>query len=72
MHVKSIKFNFIKLIHLKEIVARIVCFRSMYAVVYFMINVSIDDIKIKTLFHNNIEINCMLKKLIDVTQLFIC
>ena len=72
MHVKSIKFNFIELIHLKEIVARIVFFHSMYVIVCFTMNVSIDDVKIKTLFNNNVEINCMLKRLIDATQLFIC
>ena len=43
----------------------------MYAVVCFTMNVSIDDVKIKTLFDNDIEINCMSKKLIDATQLFI-
>ena len=32
---------------------------------------SINNIKIKTLFNNNIKINCMLKRLIDATQLFI-
>ena len=43
----------------------------MYAVVCLTMNVSINDIKIKTLFDNNVEINCMLKRLIDATQLFI-
>ena len=36
-----------------------------------MMNVSIDDIKIKTLFNNDVEINCISKKLIDATQFFI-
>ena len=71
MHIESIKFNFIESIHLKEIVVRIVSFCSMYAVVCSTMNVSIDDVKIKTLFDNNVEINCMSKKLIDATQLFI-
>ena len=71
MHVKSIKFNFIKLIHLKEIIIRIIFFRSIYVVICSTIIVSIDDVKIKTLFNNNVEINCMLKKLTDATQLFI-
>ena len=43
----------------------------MYAVVYLTMNVFIDDVKIKTLFNNDVEINCMSKKLIDATQLFI-
>ena len=71
MHVELIRFNFIELIHLREIVVRIVFFRSIYVVVCLMMNVSIDDVKIKTLFDNDVEINCMSKKLIDATQLFI-
>ena len=71
MHVESIKFNFIELIHLKEIVARIVFFCSMYVVVCLTMNVSINNVKIKILFNNNIKINYMSKKLIDATQLFI-
>ena len=71
MHVKSIKLNFIELIHLKKIVVWIVFFRSIYAVACSTMNVSINNITIKTLFDNNVEINCMSKKLIDATQLFI-
>ena len=71
MHVESIKLNFIELIHLKEIVARIVFFRSIYVIVCFTMNVSIDDIKIETLFDNDVEINYMSKKLSNATQLFI-
>ena len=68
MHVESIKLNFIESIHLKEIVIQIIFFRSMYAVAYSTMNVSIDDVKIKTLFDNDVEINCMSKRLIDATQ----
>ena len=71
VHVELMRFNFIESIHLKEIVAWIVSFRSMYIVVCFTINVSINDVKIKALFDNNVEINCMSKKLIDATQFFI-
>ena len=71
MHVESIKFNFIELIHLKEIIAQIIFFRLMYVVVYSTMNVSINNVKIKTLFNNNIKINCISKKLINATQLFI-
>ena len=71
VHVESIKFNFIKLIYLKEIVARVVFFRSMYVVVCLMMNVFINDVKIKTLFNNNVKINYILKRLIDATQFFI-
>ena len=71
IHVESIKLNFIELIHLKEIVARIIFFYLMYIVVCFTINVLIDNIKIKTLFNNDVEINYISKKLIDATQFFI-
>ena len=71
MHVKLIKFNFIELIYLEEIVVRVGFFRLIYVVVCFMINMSINDVKIKTLFDNDVEINCISKKLIDATQFFI-
>ena len=67
MHVESIKLNFIELIHLKKIVARIVFFCLMYVVVCLIINVLINNIKIKMLFNNNIKINYMSKRLIDAT-----
>ena len=72
MYVESIKFNSIESIHLKEIVIQIIFFCLMYVVVCFMMNVSINNVKIKMLFDNNVEINYILKKLINATQLFIC
>ena len=71
MHVESIKLNFIEFVHLKKIVARIIFFRSIYVVVCLTMNVFINDVKIKTLFDNDVEINCISKRLIDATQLFI-
>ena len=71
MHIESIKFNFIKSIHLKEIVAQVVFFHLMYIIVCSIMNVFINDVKIKMLFDNDVEINCMSKKLIDATQFFI-
>ena len=71
MHVELIKFNSIKFVHLKKIVVRIVFFRSIYVVVCLMMNVFINNVKIKMLFNNDVEINCMLKRLIDLMQLFI-
>ena len=71
MHVELIKFNFIKSIHLKKIIIQIIFFRSIYVVVYSTMNVSINNVKIKTLFDNNVEINCMSKRLINATQLLI-
>ena len=44
----------------------------MYAVNYLTMKMSINDIKIKILFNNDVEINCMLKRLINATQFFIC
>ena len=71
MHIKSVKFNFIELIHLKEIVVRNVFFRSMYVVVCSTMNVSIENVKIKALFNSDVEVNCISKKLTNSTQLFI-
>ena len=71
MHVELIKLNFIESIYLKKIVARVTFFRSMYIIVYLTINVSINNIKIKILFDNNVKINYILKRLIDAAQLFI-
>ena len=68
MHVELIKLNFIESVHLKKIVIRIVFFCLMYVVVCLIMNVFIDDVKIKTLFNNDVKINYMSKKLIDATQ----
>ena len=68
VHVESVKLNFIESIHLKEIVARVVFFRLMYVVACSTMNVSIDDVKVKALFDNDVEINCMSKRLTDATQ----
>ena len=71
MHVKSVRFSFIESIYLKEIVARIVFFRSMYAVVCSTMNVLIENIKVKALFDSDAKVNCMSKRLTNSTQLFI-
>ena len=71
MHIKSVKFNFIKSIHLRKIVARVVFFRSMYVIVCLMISVSIKNVKIKILFNSDAEINYMSKKFTNSIQLFI-
>ena len=69
MHVNSMKFSSTKLVHLKEIVTRVALLRLMYVVVYSIINVMIENIKIKTIFNNEAEINCMFKQLINAAQL---
>ena len=43
----------------------------MYAVVCLTMNVFINDVKIKTLFNNDVEINYMSKRLTDATQFLI-
>ena len=43
----------------------------MYVVVCSIMNVLIKNVKVKTLFDNNVEIDCMSKKLTNSTQLFI-
>ena len=43
----------------------------MYAVVCSTMSVSIKNIKVKALFDSDAEVNCMLKKLTNSTQLFI-
>ena len=71
MHVELIKLNSIESIYLKKIVVQVAFLRPMYAVVCLTINVFIDNVKIKTLFNNDIEINYISKKLTDATQLSI-
>ena len=71
MHVNSIKFNLTKSVHLKKIVARVIFLRFMYVVIYLMMNVMIKNIKTKTMFDNEVKINCMFKRLIDAAQLFV-
>ena len=43
----------------------------MYVVVCSTMSVSIKNVKVKTLFDSNAEINCMLKRLTNSIQLFI-
>ena len=40
----------------------------MYVIICLTINIFINNVKIKTLFNNNVEINYMSKRLIDATQ----
>ena len=72
MHVDSMKLSSTKSMHLKEIVIRVVFLHFIYVVVCSIVNVMIENIKIKTMFNNEAEINCMFKRLIDVAQLFMC
>ena len=70
VHVDSMRLSLTESVHLKEIVIRVVFLRLMYVVVCLIVSVMIENIKIKTMFNNEAEINCMFKWLIDVVQLF--
>ena len=69
MHVDSMKFNSMKSMHLKEIVARVIFLRFIYIVACSTMNIMIKDVKTKTIFNNKTKINCMFKRLINVIQL---
>ena len=71
MHVESMKLNSIELIYLKKIIARVISFRSMYVIACLMMNVLINNVKIKMLFDNHVKMNCMSKRLINAAQLLI-
>ena len=55
------RFNSTKSVHLKEIVARVTFLRLMYIVACLIVNVMIENIKIKAMFANGTEVNCMFK-----------
>ena len=58
-----------KSVHLKKIVARVAFLRLMYVVACSIVNVMIENIKIKAMFDNGAEVNCMFKWLTDAAQL---
>ena len=69
MHIDSIKFSLTKLMHVKEIVTRVVFLRLIYVVVCSIVNVMIENIKIKVMFNNEAKVNCIFKRLINAAQL---
>ena len=69
VHVDSMRLNSTKSVHLKKIVTYVTFLRLMYVVVCSIVNVMIENIKIKTMFDNEAEINCIFKRLIDAAQL---
>ena len=71
MHIDSMRLSSTKSVHLKEIVTRVAFLRFMYVVVCSIVSVMIENIKIKTMFDNGTEINCMFKRLINAAQLFV-
>ena len=71
VHVDSMRLSSTKSVHLKKIVTRVIFLRLMYVVVCSIVNIMIENLKIKAMFNNEAEINCMFKRLIDAAQLFI-
>ena len=69
VHIDSMKLSSTKSMHLRKIVTRVAFLRLMYAVVCSIVNIMIENIKIKAMFDNETEINYMFKRLIDVAQL---
>ena len=65
------RFSSTKSMHLKKIVTRVAFLRLMYAVVCSIVSVMIENIKIKAMFNNEAEINCIFKRVVDAVQLFI-
>ena len=61
VHVNSIRLSSTKSVHLKKIVTRVAFSRLMYVVVCSIVNVIMRNIKIKTMFNNEAEFNCMFK-----------
>ena len=69
MHVDSMRFSSTKSMHLEKIVTRVAFLRLMYVVACSIVSVMIENIKIKMMFDNKTEINCMFKRLTDAAQL---
>ena len=66
MHVDSMRLSSTESVHLKEIVTRVAFLRFMYVVACSIVNVMIENIKIKVMFNNEAEVNCIFKRLTDV------
>ena len=69
MHIDSMRFNLTKSVYLKKIVTRVISLCFIYVVICSIVSVIIENIKIKAMFDNKTEINCMFKRLINVVQL---
>ena len=61
MYINLIKFNSTKLISLKELIARVIFLHFIYIIVYSTMNVMIENVIIKTMFNNKVEINRIFK-----------
>ena len=65
------KLSSTELMHLRKIMICITFLCFMYVVICLIVSVMIENIKIKTMFNSETEVNCMFKRLIDIIQLFI-
>ena len=66
MYIDSIRFNSAKLIYLKDMVTRVTFLRFIYIVACLIVSVMIENIKLKTMFNKETEINCMFKWLMNI------
>ena len=69
MQVDLMRFSSMKSVHLKKIVTCVIFLRFMYAVACSIVNVMIENIKIKAMFNSEAEVNCIFKRLVDTIQL---
>ena len=69
VYVDSMRLNLTKSVHLREIVTRVAFLRFIYVVICSIVSVMIENIKIKTIFDSETEVNCMFKWLTDAAQL---
>ena len=69
--VDSMRFSSTKSVHLKKIGTRVLFLHFMYVIACSIVNVMIENIKIKMMFNNETEFNCIFKRLINIAQLFV-
>ena len=71
VYVDSMRRNSTKSVHFMKIVTRIAFLRLIYVVVCSIVNVIIENIKIKAMFDNRTKVNYIFKQLLDAVQLFV-
>ena len=69
VHVDSMRLSSTKSVHLKRIVIRVAFLHLMYVIVCSIVNIMIENIKIKAMFDSGAEVNYMFKRLINIIQL---
>ena len=71
INVSSICNDITKAMHMNDLIVRISSLKAMCVVACSKTFVSIENVKVKTLFDNEVEINCINKRLVDEANLFI-